>query len=154
MKALLSTLIVVLFISCKSTQDVKADVKTSFKIKGTYTMSSVNYAGSDLFKVTSFNIADSQCFVDSEWNFVPNNNTGDFKLTKVGCPAFSSKITWYVNKEGNIVLKILDNTKKAKTITEGYVLHIDNLTETSFQLKEKINIGGKNSEITYQFNKK
>jgi hypothetical protein len=39
---------------------------------------------------------------------VSNNNKGNMVLTKYGCPPFSSPITWFVNKNGEFVLKVLD----------------------------------------------
>lgn len=71
-------------------------------------------------------------------------------LTKSNCPAFTSDITWFINKEGNIVIKFL-NGEKAKKVTGGYVLKVANQTESSFQLIDKANIGGNTAEVVYQF---
>jgi hypothetical protein len=38
-------------------------------------------------------------------------------LNASNCPSFESKITWFINKEGNFVLKILDENK-ARKVTE------------------------------------
>ncbi len=35
-------------------------------------------------------------------------------LTKANCVAFSSPITWFVNDQGQFVLKVLDAGDKAK----------------------------------------
>lgn len=152
------TLIVValLLFACKtsSVTDKKLDRGAQVAIKGDWVISSVSYPGSEYIKVNSFQIADSKCFVGSTWKFISNNNKGSMSLTKSDCPAFSSPITWFVNKEGQFVLKILDAGVKAKKVRDGYVFRLANQTETSFQLIDIINVGGQNKDVTYQFEKK
>lgn len=145
----------VMFISCKSTSatNTKVDNKTERLMKGNWVISSVSYPGSEYIKVTSFQLADSKCFEGSSWKFVSNNNKGDMALTKSGCAAFSSPITWFVNKEGKFVLKVLSAGEKAKKVRDGYVLNVANQTETSFQLIDKIDVGGKLTDVVYQFEK-
>lgn len=137
----------------KSVTNTKLDNKTEVALKGNWKISSVNFPGSEYIKVTSFNIADSKCLVNSEWNFISNNNKGSFSINKNGCSPYSANITWYVNKEGNMVIKILDEGIKSKNVKEGYVLKLTNVSETSFQLIDNINVGGKLTDVVYQFNK-
>ncbi|WP_235894389.1 lipocalin family protein [Flavobacterium zepuense] len=148
MKKLLSLcMLVVLFASCGS-----LDQKAQVGIKGNWTISNVSYPGSDYIKVTSFDVADSKCFVGSSWNFISNNNKGTMTLTNSSCPAFSSPIVWTVTKEGTFNLKITEG-EKAKRVTQGYILQIRNQTESSFQLVDNVTVGGKTVEVTYQFSK-
>ena len=42
----------------------------------------------------------------------------------------------------------------ANKVKEGYILTVANLTETSFQLLDAINVGGKMVNVVYQFEKK
>lgn len=137
--------------ACKSNPTTKLDMKSEVAIKGNWVITSVSYPGSDVIKVSSFELADSQCFVGSTWKFISNNNKGDMALTKAGCPAFSSPITWYINREGNFVMKILDAGEKAKRVREGYMLRVANQTENSFQLIDRINVGGNMADVVYQF---
>jgi len=139
--------------SCKSTSatDTKLDKGAQVAMKGNWVISSVTYPGSEYIKVNSFEIADSQCFVGSTWKFVSNNNKGNMALTKYDCPVFSSPITWFVNKNGEFVLKVLDADIKAKKVREGYVLHVANQTENAFQLIDKGNVEGKTISVVYQF---
>jgi len=150
-KGLILLLLAIVFIGCKPKQTVtstKLDNKSEVAIKGNWTISSVTYPGSDYIKVTSFEIADSKCFVGSTWKFISNNNKGEMALTN--CVAFSSPITWYINKDGNFVMKIINETK-AKKVLDGYILTVANQTETSFQLIDKANVGGKMIDVVYQF---
>lgn len=144
-----------LLLCCKSQSvtSTNVDNKIERAIKGDYSITSVTYPGSDYIKVNSFSLADSQCFVGSTWKFVSNNNTGNMALTNASCPSFSSNITWFINKEGQFVMKVLSAGDKAKRVRDGYILNVANVTETSFQLLDKIDVGGKMTNVVYQFQK-
>lgn len=153
-KIILVGVLSVLILSCKSKSATatKLDMKSEVAIKGNWTISSVSYPGSDVIKVTSFDLADSKCFVGSTWKFISNNNKGNFALNSPKCTAYSTPITWFINKDGEFVLKILDESK-AKKVREGFVLRVANQTENSFQLIDKINVAGKITDVVYQFNR-
>lgn len=141
--------------SCKTSSitDKKLDRGSQVAMKGNWTITTVTYPGSEYIKVNSFDLADSQCFVGSTWKFISNNNKGNMALTKYDCPVFSSPITWFVNKNGEFVLKVLDAGVKAKKVRDGYILRVENQTENSFQLTDKITVGGKLTNVVYQFQK-
>lgn len=143
-----------LILSCKSNSatNTKLDSKTQVGMKGNWTISSVTYPNSNLIKVTSFDLADSKCFVGSTWKFISNNNKGDFSLNSSSCTAYSTPITWFINKEGQFVMKILDESK-AKKVKSGYVLRVANLTDNSFQLIDNIDVAGKSTDVVYQFSR-
>ena len=151
-----ASLLLILVASCKSTSvtNTKLDSKSQVAIKGNWEITSVTYPDSQYFKVNSFSLADSQCFVGSTWKFISNNNKGDMTLTKANCPSFSSPITWFINKDGQFVMKILDAGEKAKKVRDGYILSIANQTENTFQLLDRVDIGGKMTTITYEFQKR
>jgi hypothetical protein len=162
MKKFAALFLLVLFaIACKSTSapaaapvaNTKLDKSSQVAIKGDWKITKVAYPGSDYFKVDSFGIADSQCFVGSNWNFISNNNKGYMSIATANCPAFSSPIVWSINKDGMFVLKIVDAGVKSKTVTSGYLLRVANQTETSFQLIDNIDVAGQKKDITYQFEK-
>ena len=146
-------LLPVLFLvfSCKTNTATKVDNATERALKGDWEITSVKYPGSDVIKVNSFNIADAQCMVGSQWKLVSNNNTGTMIVQKSGCPSFESPITWFINKDGNFVMKILDTGEKAKRVQEGYILTVSNISENNFDLIDKINVGGKMTDVVYSF---
>ncbi len=154
-KGILLLLLSAFFLGCKPKHQpvgTKLDNNLSDNMKGAWRIASVSFPGSDYIKINSFLIADSQCFVGSQWNFIPNNNKGDMQLNKSSCASFSSPITWYLNKDGKFVMKII-NENKAKKVTEGFVLTLANQTAVSFQLIDKANVGGKMVDVVYQFEK-
>ena len=145
-------------VACKSTApavNTKLDNKTERMLKGNWTITSVSYPGDDFFKVNSFNLADSKCFIGSNWNFISNNNKGTMSVNNPNttCKEFSSPITWYVNREGNFVLKII-NDHKAKEVNYGFVLNVNDVSENSFNLVDKINVSGAIKNIKYTFQRK
>ncbi|WP_395045332.1 lipocalin family protein [Flavobacterium sp.] len=155
MKKTFFLLLIAIFIfgcKSKSATNTKLNNKAEVALKGNWTISSVTYPGSDYIKVTSFDVADSKCFVGSQWKFISNNNKGDMSLNNSGCAAFSSPITWFINKEGQYVMKIINETK-SKKVLEGYVLKLANVSDNSFQLVDNANVGGKNIEVIYQFSR-
>lgn len=159
MKRLLLLFMLPLFmLACKSSAPTtnlapKSDRSTQSEIKGNWQITSVNYPGAEYFKLNSFQIADSKCFVGSEWSFISNNNKGSMRLNSGNCPAFTSEIVWSIDKDGKFGLKFIDSGIKSKNVTQGYLLRIANQTESSFQLIDLVNIGGQNKEVIYQFEK-
>lgn len=151
-KPYLLLLIAILSFGCKSKSvtNTKLDNTTEVALKGDWSISSVTYPGSDYIKITSFDVADSKCFVGSNWKFISNNNKGTMALTSPSCAGFSAPITWFINKEGQFVMKIINDTKSKKML-DGYVLRVANITDSSFQLVDAINVGGKATNVVYQF---
>ncbi len=145
-----------IIVSCKPKAKVantSIDRKSQVAIKGDWTITKVSYPSSEYFKVNSFDLADSKCFEGSTWKFISNNDSGEMTITKADCISFNSKIKWYINKDGQMVLKIIDAGEKAKKVRDGYILSVANQTRESFQLVDKINVGGKMTDIVYQFQK-
>jgi len=154
-KGLILFLLAVVFVGCKPKQTVtstKLNNKAEFAIKGDWVITSVTYPGSDYIKIMSFGLADSKCFVGSTWKFVSNNNKGEMTFNNSTCDPYSSPFTWYINDEGNFVMKIINNAK-AKKVLDGYILTVANLSGKSFQLIDKAKVGGKTIEIVYEFEK-
>ena len=153
-KIILPILIALSLFSCKvpTATNSKLDTKSEVALKGNWSIATISYPGSDYLKVTSFDLADSKCLIGSTWKFVSNNNKGIMTLNSPTCTAFTSPITWFINKEGEFVMKILDN-QKAKKATTGYVLKVSNQTDSSFQLIDKMDVGGKMVDVTYTFNR-
>jgi len=156
-KAVVFLLLAAAVVGCKSTSatSTKLDNKSERGLSGDWTLTSVSYAGSDYIRVFSFGLADSKCFEGSSWHFVSNNNKGTMALpSSANCGAFNSPITWFINKDGQFVLKVLNAGEKARKVRDGYVLSMANQTATSFQLLDRVDVAGKMTDVTYQFQKR
>ncbi|MGO4822491.1 MULTISPECIES: lipocalin family protein [unclassified Flavobacterium] len=152
-KIIFLTAIALVLFSCKSASvaNTQLDKAAQIAVKGDWVITSVTYPGQQYIKVNSFQIAESKCFIGSTWKFISNNNKGNMALTRADCAAFSSPITWYINKNGQFVLKVLDAGEKAKKVRDGYILNIANMGENAFQLVDKGDVEGKAIDIIYQF---
>src|SRR5690554_8086585 len=84
--------------SCKTATSTKNDVATQIKLKGEWTLVDVNYSAG--YKVTSFDVADANCFEGSQWKLIPNNNSGTVTLNNPdNCPSFNSRIIWNIKTD-------------------------------------------------------
>lgn len=152
-KLFLTGMIAIMFIGCKSNSATatKLDRASQNQLKGNWMINSVSFTGSDYIQINSFQLADSKCFEGSTWSFVPNNNKGQMLINNAECTSFSSPITWFINEGGQFVLKILNAGDKARKVRDGYILSVANQTPSSFQLIDRVDVGGKMTDVIYQF---
>lgn len=154
-KVLLTGMIGTLFaVSCSSANQAQNARADFMKLKGSWEISSVDY--DKQYKIKPFDEgADAQCFVGSQWNLVPNNNTGSYVLAGGGdCPTVTRAIKFDVSKEKEFSFKVIDAGVKAKNVTAGYVLDFQNQTPTSFTLVQNVPFEGKILKVYYNFTKK
>ena len=154
-KVLLTGMIGTLFaVSCSSANQAQNARADFMKLKGSWEISSVDY--DKQCKIKPFDEgADAQCFVGSQWNLVPNNNTGSYSLAGGGdCPTVTRAIKFDVSKDKEFSFKVIDAGVKAKNVTAGYVLDFQNQTPTSFTLVQNVPFEGKILKVYYNFTKK
>lgn len=154
-KVLLTGMIGTLFaVSCSSANQAQNARADFMKLKGSWEISSVDY--DKQYKIKPFDEgADAQCFVGSQWNLVPNNNTGSYALAGGGdCPTVTRAIKFDVSKDKEFSFKVIDAGVKAKNVTAGYILDFQNQTPTSFTLVQNVPFEGKILKVYYNFTKK
>lgn len=154
-KVLLTGMIGTLFaVSCSSANQAQNARADFMKLKGSWEISSVDY--DKQYKIKPFDEgADAQCFVGSQWNLVPNNNTGSYALSGGGdCPTVTRAIKFDVSKDKEFSFKVIDAGVKAKNVTAGYVLDFQNQTPTTFTLVQNVPFEGKILKVYYNFTKK
>jgi len=136
--------------SCKPTMDAKSQ----YGLKGNWTLTEVSNIGGDFVKITSFDIADSKCFKNSQWKFVSNNNSGTVNLTGGGaCPMYEGNFKWFITPSGEFEFKFVDQGEKAKNVTTGYKMKVKNQSASSFDLVNTFYVGGQGYDVTYHFQK-
>ena len=154
-KVLLTGILGTLFaVSCSSANQAQNARADFMKLKGSWEISSVDY--DKQCKIKPFDEgADAQCFVGSQWNLVPNNNTGSYALSGGGdCPTVTRAIKFDVSKDKEFSFKVIDAGVKAKNVTAGYVLDFQNQTPTTFTLVQNVPFEGKILKVYYNFTKK
>lgn len=141
-------------VSCSTAKQAQASRDDFYKLKGNWEVTSVDYEKG--YKIKPFDEgADAKCFVGSQWNLTPNNNTGSYSLSGGGdCPTVTRAIKFDVNSEKQFSFKVIDAGVKAKNVTVGYVLDFQNQTPTTFTLVQNVPFEGKILKVYYNFTKK
>jgi hypothetical protein len=106
-----------------------------------------------------FDYADSACFKNSDWMFIPNNGSGKFTTaaSNSNCEVSTSRIHWtYFDTESNryIQMKFVDNkNRRTDAANRGYRIKIKSLTETTMVTEEDVTSNGKPLTVAMTFNK-
>ena len=138
-------------VSCGTQQTQQTETTSVYSLKGEWEVVSVDY--DKKFKIKPFHEgADAKCFVGSTWKLIPNNYSGSYTLHGgSSCPEVYQAIKFEVTKNKEFRFKKLKENVKAKNITEGYVLQLENHPENSFTLTQNLSFEGKNLTVHYQF---
>lgn len=141
--------------ACGSTKTVRASKKV---IKGGWTLNQINYSAYGTFKITFFKDASKSCLEGSEWNFIPNNNSGTYAINKTDCMAGDRNFVFTI-QEVDEVTGLYDfllkptNVKHKSETNEGFRLKLTQLTDTDMQWEQMASIDGKTFTINMNFSK-
>lgn len=143
--------------SCGSSEVVRESRKT---INGDWTLNSVTYPNATTrVDVTLLEDTSADCFTNSTWNFISNNNTGSYEVMGPGCENGPRFFTWSVEEAsgpaGNydLLLKPTDSEYKSTTGNQGFRLNLVNLTQTQMVWEQTVNFEGEPFIIRMNFNK-
>lgn len=147
-----SALILVIIISCSTTKKSTNLSATNGSLAGTYTITDIQTDIPSDFKITNaFDEAPYENFKGSIWDLVRNGN-GSFTLPN----GTKENIYWSVYGKGDdaqFQFKKL-NGEKARNVTEGYRLQLQNISSDNFIARTPIDLGnGKTGYIIYTFTK-
>lgn len=143
--------------SCSTIQNgqVAQNQRAEFlKMKGSWTLTNVNY-DSSRFRIQPFDEnADAQCWVGSTWNLIPNNWTGSYTLNGGGnCPSVTQPIKFEIQNGDTFSFKKISDGTKPKNNTAGYTLQVSSMTPTSLVLTQQVAFEGQTIPVTYTFQK-
>lgn len=143
-------------VSCAATKQAETaqNNRAEFlRMKGDWVISGVDY--SKKFKIQPFDESgDAQCWVGSQWKFVPNNYTGSYTINGGGnCPSVSQNIKFEVVGGNEFKFKKLIAGSSAKSVTQGYSLQMLNQTDRQFDLQQNISFEGEIVSVVYHFQK-
>ncbi len=139
--------------SCESAKVAQQQRNDFLKMKGTWTLTSVDYAKN--LKIQPFDEnADISCFIGSTWNLIPNNFTGTYTLNGgSSCPSTVQPIKFEVLGGNLFRFKKIPNGTKAKLVTAGYEMNIKSMDENMMSLSQNVMVDGTSEEIVYNFSK-
>lgn len=148
----LSLVVVLLFSACKSTQPVRQAEKN---LKGNWTLTNVSYSRPGKFNVKLYNDAGSDCFENSTWQFIPNNNTGTYQFTNAGCDQTLKNVKWTIPlPDGGsyyFMMKPLTAKKKSIEGNRGFRTGLQSLDASTMVWTQKMQFEGKPFTITMNF---
>ncbi|RUA12803.1 MAG: hypothetical protein DSY82_00275 [Flavobacteriia bacterium] len=151
-----------LLISCSSTKTTSNGTsKTSKKmLKGTWQVTNLRFVGEKgIYKANLFDIADSACFIGSEWVFIPNNGSGKFTINGTSnCEASVNRIHWSFYEPGDgsyqFQFKFVDEKNKPlDAANRGYRAKIDQIDENSMILRVATTYEDNPFDVLMTFNK-
>jgi hypothetical protein len=156
MKYPLILLLSLLLTSCGSTY-IANKVEKNFK--GEWNLEDISFPGSSgFFDVELYNVANVNCFQNSLWKFVSNNNTGEFTLENEACTDETQKFTWYIdpktveNTFPEILFKVTTG-EKARRVNTGTRIVIKSLLSDEMIWEQTASLNGKDITIQLTFSK-
>jgi hypothetical protein len=155
MKKIALVLLTLSFIACGGSKTVRTSKKV---IKGDWTLNSITYSKAGTYNVTLLNDENKDCFENSTWQFVPNNNTGIYSINGVGCSSgdrnFIFTIAEIDEQTGLYDFLLKPTNAKGKSDTnKGFRLRLAALSETEMQWEQTVSVDGSPFVITMNFAK-
>src|SRR5699024_299840 len=119
----------------------------------------ITYPGSSGFvDVTLFQDASTNCFVNSDWHFVPNNNKGYYQLYQDDCTPGKRNFRWNVQQNSDsglfsFTLKPVEEGQNARKTKQGYRMELVSLDNTRMVWEEQVSYEGEPFTIRMTFSK-
>ncbi|MBB5266510.1 hypothetical protein HNQ90_000067 [Algibacter amylolyticus] len=155
MKNLLFILCTVCLMSCGTSKTVRTSKKV---IKGDWTLTNITYSKPGTYNVTLLNDASKECFENSTWSFIPNNNTGMYAINGIACDTGNRNFVFTINEVDeatglyNFLLKPTNEKGKSET-NQGFKLNLTALSETDMQWQQTVSVDGAPFVISMNFSK-
>lgn len=156
MKKIILLLAVSLFVfSCGTPKTVRASKKV---IKGDWTLQNISYSEAGTYNVTLFNDASKDCFMQSSWKFIPNNNTGVYTINNSACSTGERNFIFTIQEVDEVsgfydfLLKPTDAKGNSDT-NNGFRVRLVQLDESTMTWTQTVYVDGKPFIITMNFSK-
>ncbi|MEL0651940.1 lipocalin [Algibacter sp. TI.3.09] len=134
-------------------------VRTSKKVmKGNWTLSTISYSEKGTYNVSLLDDAPKACFEGSDWQFIPNNNSGIYTINDTNCSIGARNFIFTIQEVDpatdlyDFLLKPTDEKGKSPT-NYGYRMQLTQLTEATMQWQQTLNVEGKPFTIIMNFTK-
>lgn len=156
MKKFILVLTMIALLSCASSKSVNNSKKM---IKGTWTLNSITHNNTGLFNIKLLNDASKQCFENSVWQFIPNNNSGIYSIGKEGCSTGDRNFIFSIididsqNSQYDFILKPTNSKMKSETNNSGFRLKLMQLSENSMIIEQTVDYEGSPFKISMNFTK-
>lgn len=140
MKKLIIAFIPLLFLmSCGSKKEIQTTEKS---FKGSWVVSDITFDGFRKYEVNLLRDADSECFKISSWDFVSNNNRGNYNINNDLCQTGERKFIWvYDESASKVTIKPTDDNYKSEN-NVGFAFQILSVTENTMTWTQTLQIDG------------
>lgn len=158
MKKIVSLCLLVSVMMACGTTKIERQAQQTFK--GDWNLNSITYPqNSGFVDVTLFDDASRNCFENSEWHFISNNNKGYYQLFKEDCSPGKRTFRWDVQetspKSGifDFTLKPVSEGQNARKTSKGYRLNLVSLNQSQMVWEQTVSYDGKPFVIRMNFSK-
>lgn len=148
-----SSLIVLQSCSPKATSGAVALKRGN--VTGNWVLNDITFDGIPAIAVKSFLGESSyQCFVGSTWNLTNSGNGTYILPTSASCGAKTQAIFWSVSPaDETFQFKKLNESDKAKNVTDGYRLMLASTDGSNMVIKSPIEYGGRTAYVVLNYSK-
>ena len=142
-----------LFAACGAPKTV---IQSKKVIKGNWTLNDISYSESGTFNTTLLNDASKECFENSTWRFIPNNNSGVYTINNGSCLTGERNFIFSIQEidaeTGYYDFLLKPTNEKGKSETNaGFRLRLAQLSESNMKWDQTVNAGGSPLTISMNF---
>jgi len=154
-KLIILSVIAAFAISCGTPKTV---TETKKVIKGYWSLDNISYSEAGTFTVKLLNDTSRECFVGSQWRFIPNNNTGNYNIDNSNCPSGERNFIFAIQEVDpttglyDFLLKPTNAKKKSEDNT-GFRLRLAQMNSSNMTWEQTVNLEGKPFTISMNFSK-
>jgi len=136
----------------------KTVIQSKKVLKGYWSLDDISYSEAGTFTIQLLNDTSRECFIGSEWRFIPNNNTGTYTIDNPNCPSGERNFIFAIQEMDqstglyDFLLKPTNAKNKSENNT-GFRLHLAQLNESSMKWEQTVSLEGKPFTITMNFSK-
>ena len=151
---MLAVLTAIVF-SCGTPKTVQESRKV---IKGYWSLDEITYSETGTFNIQLLSDTSKECFENSNWRFIPNNNTGTYEITSGNCPT-GTRYFIFAIQEVDPTTGLYDfllkptNEKKKSPDGKGFRLRLSKLNNNSMQWEQTVSLEGEPFTIYMNFSK-
>jgi len=153
MKKLIILILITTLFSCGTSKVVRESEKV---IKGNWSLTSITYSKTGDYNVTLLNDTSKECFENSKWQFIPNNNTGLYSIINANCDNgeryFNFTIQDVDEDTGYYDFLLKPTNEKGKSENnQGFRFRLTQLSEFDMQWQQTVRVNNEPFIINMNF---
>ena len=145
----------ILLASCGTPKTVSESKKV---LKGNWSLDDISYSEAGTYTIQLLSDTSRECFEGSSWEFIPNNNTGNYAINNPDCPTGERYFIFAIQEMDSstglydFLLKPTNEKKKSEN-NVGFRLRLAQLSDSSMRWEQTVSLEGKPFTISMNFSK-